>query len=172
MGAGFLAPLLAAAGGGGAAAAAGTAAAATAGTSVLATALPAVSAIATGLAGRAEAKATEEQNRINAYIGKTRAVQTDAVAREGLNSELGELRNAFASSGQRQTVGTEAVFSELRRVRGRDRRIEFNNRMQEASAYNMAAQNAKTQGNLSLLGGVIKGLPSVFDVMKIKNRGY
>lgn len=146
--------------------------AAAGGTSVIATALPAIGAVASGLAANAEGKAAEEQNRINAHIGKTRAIQTDAQAREGLNAELGSLRAAFAANGQRPTVGSEAIFNEMRRVRGRERRVEFGNRMAEASAYNMAAQNARSQGRMGLLGGIIKAAPSVFDVMAMKKRGY
>lgn len=146
--------------------------AAAGGTATIATALPAFSAIATGMADHAEGKATEEQNRINAYIGKTRAIQTDATAREGLSAELGSLRAAFAANGQRPTVGTEAVFNELRRVRGREQRVEFGNRMAEASSYTMAANNARSRGRLGLLSGGIKAAPSIFDVVAMKKRGY
>lgn len=146
--------------------------AAAGGTSVIATALPAVSAIAGGISTMQEGKAAEEQNRINAHIGKTRAIQTDVQAREGLNAELGSLRAAFAANGQRPTVGTEAVFNEMRRVRGRERRVEFGNRMAEAASFNMAAQSARSQGRMGLLGGIIKAAPSIFDVYEMKKRGY
>lgn len=147
-------------------------AAAAGGAGVLTTALPAISAVAGGLATNAQAKSAEEQNKINAYIGRTRAIQTDVAARENLSAELGSLRNAFASSGQRPTVGTEAIFSELRRVRSRDRRIEFGNRMQEASSYAMAAKSARADGRAGLIGGFIKAAPSVFDVLEMKRKGY
>jgi hypothetical protein len=147
-------------------------AAAMGGTGVLTTALGGAAAIAGGMGERAEAKAMEEQARINAYIGRTRAGQTDVSARESLNSELGTLRATFQANGQRPTVGTEAIFNELRNVRARDRRIEFGNRMQEASSYDMQAQNYKTKGKFGLLGGVIKAAPSVFDVVKMKSKGY
>ena len=146
--------------------------AAAGGTSVIATALPAISAIAGGFAANAEAKSVEEQNKVNAHIGRTRAIQTDVAAREGMSAELGTLRATFAANGQRPTVGTETVFNELRRVRGRDRRIEFGNRMQEASSYNMAAKSAKSAGRASLIGGFIKAAPSVFDVYEMKKRGF
>ena len=147
-------------------------AAAAGGTATLATALPAISAIAGGMSTMAEAKSVKEQNKVNAYIGRTRAMQTDVAAREGMSAELGTLRATFAANGQRPTVGTEAVFNELRRVRGRDRRIEFGNRMQEASSYNMAAKSAASQGRAGLIGGFIKAAPSVFDVLEMKKRGY
>jgi len=147
-------------------------AAALGGTGVITTALPAIAAVAGGMGDRAENKAMEEQARINAYIGRTRAGQTDVSARESLNSELGTLRATFQANGQRPTVGTEAIFNELRNVRARDRRIEFGNRQQEASAYDMQANNYKSKGKWAMAGGIIKAAPSVFDVMKMKAKGY
>jgi hypothetical protein len=147
-------------------------AAAMGGTGVLTTALPGIAAIAGGMGENAEAKAMEEQAKINAYIGRTRAGQADVSARESLNSELGTLRATFAANGQRPTVGTEAIFNELRNVRARDRRIEFGNRQQEAASYDMQAKNYKSKGKFGLLGGVIKAAPSVFDVMSMKSKGY
>ena len=147
-------------------------AAAMGGTGVLTTALGGAAAIAGGMGDRAEAKAMEEQAKINAYIGRTRAGQADVSARENLNSELGTLRATFAANGQRPTVGTEAIFNELRNVRARDRRIEFGNRMQEASSYDMQAKNYKSKGKWATAGGLIKAAPSVFDVVKMKSKGY
>lgn len=121
------------------------------------------SAIAGGMAGMASGRAAEQQAKINSFIGRTRAIQTDVNAREGLTSEMGSMRAAMAANGQRATVGSEEMFRELRRVRGRDRRIEFGNRMQEASAYNMQAKAAANEGRMGLLGGFIKAAPSIFD---------
>lgn len=131
------------------------------------------SALAGGLGAMASGKAEERQAKINSFIGRTRAIQTDVNAREGLTSEMGSMRAALAANGQRATVGTEEMFRELRRVRGRDRRIEFGNRMQEASAYNMQAKSAGQEGRLGLLGGFIKAAPSIFDLQewRTKNRG-
>lgn len=145
-------------------------AAAAGGTATLTAALPAIGAVAGGLADRAEGKAVAEQNRINAYIGKTRAIQTDAQARDNMGSELASLRAAFAANGQRPTVGTEAIFNEMRRVRGRERRVEFGNRMQEASSYSMAAKSAQNRGRLGMIGGIIKAAPSIFDVYEMRKR--
>lgn len=130
-------------------------------------------ALAGGLASRASAKGDEEQAKINSFIGRTRAIQTDVNAREGLTSEMGSMRAALAANGQRATVGTEEMFRELRRVRGRDRRIEFGNRMQEASGYNMQAKAARQESRIGPLGGFIKAAPSIFDLQgwRTKNRG-
>lgn len=145
-------------------------AAAAGGITPLALGAQAASGIAGGLAAYSEGKAAQEQNKVNAYIGRTRAIQTDVSARENLNSELGTLRATFAANGQRQTAGTAEIFNELRRVRSRDRRIEFGNRMQEASSYAMAARNAGGAARIGLWGGLLKAAPSMFDLYKWKKK--
>lgn len=126
--------------------------------------------IASGLGAYSAGKAEQQQAKINAFIGRTRAIQTDVNAREGMESELGTMRATLAANGQRPTVGTDAVFQELRSVRSRDRRIEFGNRMQEASAYRMQAQAAGSGAKLGLLGGFLKAAPSVFDLMEWRKK--
>jgi hypothetical protein len=148
-------------------------AAAAGGAAPIAYGLQAASGIASGLSAYAGAKSQAEQAKVNAFIGRTRAIQTDVSAREGLESELGAMRAAFAANNQRQTVGTSEVFSELRRVRARDRRVEFGNRMQEASAYKMQASAARSEAGMGLLGGFMKAAPSVFDIYDWrKKNGY
>lgn len=147
--------------------------AAAGGAAPLALAAQAGTAIFGGLAANAAAKTEEENAKVNAFIGRTRAIQTDVQAREGLESELGSLRAVLASNQQRPTVGTAEIFNELRRVRSRDRRIEFGNRMQEASAYQRQAAAAGQAGRQGLMAGFIKAAPSVFDLYdwKQKNKG-
>lgn len=123
-----------------------------------------------GLAGSAEAKGEKKRAEINTYIGRTRAIQTDVEAREGLESELGTMRAALAQNGQRQNVGTMALFNELRRVRGRERRIEYGNRMAEAADWKMAAKNAKAKASGALIGGIIKAAPSMFSLYDYQSK--
>lgn len=147
--------------------------AAAGGAAPLAYGLQAATGLATGLSTYAAGKAEQQQAKINSFIGRTRAIQTDVNAREGLNSELGTLRAAFAAGGQRPTVGTDAIFRELRTTRERDRRIEFGNRMQEANAYKAQARAAGQGATFGLLGGALKGAPSVFDLYDWrKKNGY
>jgi hypothetical protein len=147
--------------------------AAAGGAAPLAYAATAASGVASGLAAYSSGKAQQEQAKINSFIGRTRAIQTDTNAREGLNSELGTLRAAFAAGGQRPTVGTDAIFRELRTTRERDRRVEFGNRMQEANAYKAQARAAGQGANFGLLGGFLKAAPSVFDLYDWrKKNGY
>jgi len=157
----LLAPLLAAGGG---AAAAGTAA------TFAATALQAGSAIAGGIGAYSQAQGVKKAAEINSFIGRTRAIQTDVSAREGLNSELATIRSTLAANGQRPGVGTAAVFDELRSVRGRERRIEFGNEMQGAADSRMQGQNAGREGGFALAGGLLKAGPSLFDLFQLRKR--
>ena len=117
-----------------------------------------------GLAGGAQARAEQKQAKINAYIGRTRALQTDAAAREGMNSELATMRAAFASAGERLNVGTAAIMDELRRVRGNERRTAVANENQTASDWNRYAASAGQKAQASVLGGFIGAAPSMFDL--------
>lgn len=134
---------------------------------LLAPLLSAGSAVAGGIGAYGEAQGQKQLAENNAYIGRTRAIQTDVTARDGLEAELGTLRATLAGNGQRPTVGTQAVFDELRSVRSRDRRIEYGNRMQEAAQYRMQAKNAGKAGTSALLGGLVKAGPSLFDAYDI-----
>ena len=118
--------------------------------------------IAQGFAGFAQAKGEKERAEANAYIGRTRAIQTDTYAREGLNSEMASIRAALGANGQRPGVGTLAMMDELRRVRDSERRIQFGNRMSEAADWRRQAQNAGGQAFGSLAGGFLRAGPSLF----------
>ena len=72
------------------------------------------SSIFGGLSGAAEAKGEKQRAEANAYIGRTRAIQTDTDARQGLNDELATMRATFATNDQKPGVGTLAIFNELR----------------------------------------------------------
>lgn len=120
-----------------------------------------------GLAERSQARAEQKNAQINAYIGRTRALQTDAAAREGMNSELATMRAAFASAGERLNVGTAAIMDELRRVRGNERRIAVSNEMQGASDWNRYAASAGQKAKASTAAGFIGAAPSLFDLWQV-----
>jgi ribosomal protein L29 len=117
-----------------------------------------------GLAGYGEAQGVKNQAEINSFIGKTRAIQTDTANREGLNDELATLRATLAANGQPQNVGTGEITSELRKIRGRERRVEVANRNQESADFRMQAANAGAAGTGALLGGLIKAGPDLYDL--------
>lgn len=121
-----------------------------------------------GAEARREAKGEQVRAQANAQIGRTRANQTDTTAREGLNSELATLRTTLAANGQPMNTGTAAIFNELRRVRGRERRIETGARMTEAADWDMQGRNAARAGRTALLGGFIKAAPSMFDLAQTR----
>lgn len=130
----------------------------------LALATQAAGPIVSGIMANSAAQAEKKRNDINAFIGRTRAIQTDTSARQGLESELGTLRAAFGGNGDRPSVGTFEIMDELRQTRDRERRINFGNRMSEAADYKQAGRNAAARGRGGLLTGLVKSGPSLFDL--------
>lgn len=128
------------------------------------------SAIAGGLSSASEAKSQKRAAEINSYIGRTRAIQTDTAAREGLDSELATMRATLAANNQKAGVGTLEVFKELRDVRGRERRVEVANRNQESADYKTQAKSYGTVAKNATIGGFIKAGPSLFDFYERKKK--
>ena len=131
--------------------------------------LKAGGAIFSGVSAMQSAKAEKQQAEINSYIGRTRAIQTDVNARAGIESELGTIRATLAANQQQPGVGTLEVLKELRGVRGRERRIDFANRMQEAADWRMAGKNAGKKASAALAGGFIGAGPSLFDLYQYQS---
>jgi|GEM_PF-2345697 len=146
---------------------AGPVAAGTAATTA-ATALQMGAAVAGGVGAMADAKGQAEAAKVNAFIGRTRAMQTDVSARQGLDSELATIRATLGANGQRPGVGTAAVMDTLRSVRARDRRIEFGNQMQLSADYRTQGRNAGRLGGYALAGGLLKAGPSLFDLYELR----
>lgn len=140
-------------------------------TPVIALALQAGTAVAGGMAARAQAKGEQERAQINSYIGRTRALQTDTTSRQGLESELGSIRAAMGANQQRPGVGTLEMINELRDVRGRERRINFGNRNAEAADWALAGRNAGGRAKAALGLGLIKAGPSLFDLYQYGRNG-
>jgi hypothetical protein len=156
----LLAPILA--GGAGAAAAGAGVAATAAAITPMTLALGAIGPIAQGMSAMNQAKSAKEQAKVNSFIGVTRARQTDTAAREGLNSELSNVRAVLSANGQRPNVGTMGIFDELRASRETARRVGFNNEMQGAAGYK--AQAGSIKPGMGLASGLIKAGPSLFDL--------
>lgn len=123
-----------------------------------------------GISAMQQAKGAKEQAEVNSFIGRTRAIQTDAAARSGLDSELANMRATFAANQQRPGVGTFEIMRELRKVRGQERAVEFSNRMQEAADYRMAGKNAMAKGTGELLTGFVNAGPSLFDFYNYRRK--
>lgn len=132
--------------------------------------LKAGSAVAGGIAGFGQAQAQKKQAEINAFIGRTRALQTDADARRGLDSELGSMRNVMGANQQSPGVGTFEVMQELRETRNRERRVNVGNRNAEAAGYRMKAKAAGQAGIHSLIGGGLKAGPSLFNLYDYRSK--
>lgn len=157
-------PLIAALGAGGAA---GGAAAAGTGLAQAATLFSAGSSIAGGISAYGQAQGEKQRAENNAFIGRTRAMQADVSARQGLDEELAQVRAVLGANGQGLNVGTEdGVFTAIRRARGRERRIDYGNEMQGAADQRMAARNIRPGG--ALIGGFSRAAPSLFEYAQLR----
>lgn len=112
------------------------------------------------------AQAEKAQAERNSFIGRTRAIQTDTAAREGMNDELASMRATLAANGQQG--GALEIMRSLRETRGRERRIEVGNRMQEASDWQMQGKNAMARGRSQAMGQLFKAGPSLFDLYQLR----
>lgn len=134
----------------------------------IALAVQAGSAVAGGMAARGQAKAEEERGRINAYIGRTRAMQTATTNVENLNSELGTLRATLAQNGQGMNAGTMPFFNELARTRLREGRIKRNNELAGAEDSRMQAEAAGQRAAWAPVLGLGKAAPSIYDMWQLR----
>lgn len=116
-----------------------------------------------GLAARGQARAEQRQAQVNAYIGRTRAIQTDTVAKANMDSELGSFRAASVAMG-RPGVGVLDMMREITDIRERERRIEVGNRMQESRDFAQESRNARARGRTAMAGGLLQAAPSIFDL--------
>lgn len=133
--------------------------------------LSAGSSVAGGISGYQKAKGEQERAQINSYIGRTRALQTDTVARQSLEDDLGSLRATLGANNQRPGVGTLEMVNELRTVRDRERRINVGNRNAEAADWRLAGANAGRAATGALVGGIIGAGPDLFDLYQYKRHG-
>lgn len=125
--------------------------------------LKAAGPVASGIAGFQRAQAEKQNAKINAFIGRTRAIQTDTVARQDLSDDLGSIRAVMGANGQTPGVGTFEVMQELRGIRDRERRVEVGSRMAESFDFGRQARNAGRAGIGALFGGMVRAGPSIFD---------
>lgn len=126
--------------------------------------LKAASSVAEGISGMQAANGEKFRADINSYVGETRYVQTNTAHRQGLESELGEIRAGFAANGQRPMSANLELLNEVRRVRNRERRINVGNEKRGAMDSRIAGKNAMARGRASLLNGLGNAAPSLFDL--------
>jgi len=125
---------------------------------------------AKGLAAFSQARSEKQRAEVNAYIGRTRAIQTDTAARANLDDELGNFRAVAAAQGGGMNVGVLEMMQELRNVRERERRIGSGNRMSEARDWDARARNAGRAGTAALLSGAVGAAPSLFDLYEYRSK--
>lgn len=129
-----------------------------------------IGGIAEGQAKKAEAEDQARQDEINAYIGKTRAIQTDEAARRGLESELSTMRATFASNNQRPNSATAMMMGELRTARNDERRIDVANANQVAGDYLTSANNNRKAGRRAATIGFVRAVPNMFSLIDLKKK--
>lgn len=138
-------------------------------TPAIALGLQAGTSIAGGLAGQAQAQGEQQRANINAYIARTRAMQTDTVARQGMESELGAARAALGANEQRTSVPVLELLNEIRTTRERERRITTGNENTRAADYRLQGRNAAARGTASMLSGFARAGPSLFDLSQLNS---
>lgn len=111
-------------------------------------------------------KAQQKAAERNAFVGRTRALQSDAAARAGLESELGTMRAVMGANAQGANVGTFEMFKALRETRGRERDVEFGNRMNEVYGFRTDAANNRRAAAMTIpvtLGQSAQSIFSLYD---------
>lgn len=106
-----------------------------------------------GVSAYSRAMGEKRRAEVNAYIGKTRAINTTADSAEALMSNLATLRTTFAANGQRPSVGNSAIFDDLIRTSGREGRIAAGNDMSAFYDWGRQAANARVTAMSGLIGG-------------------
>tara|TARA_R100000808_G_C2073539_1_gene100078 strand:+ start:52 stop:477 length:426 start_codon:yes stop_codon:yes gene_type:complete len=127
------------------------------------------SAAFSGISALSRAKAEREQAERNAFIGRTRAMQTDTTARQGLSSELANVRAVLSANGQRPGVSTFEITKDLRQTRNRERRISFGNEMNRVYDFEQSGRNAMSRGRAGFALGMLEAGPSLFDLYQYRS---
>jgi hypothetical protein len=122
-----------------------------------------------GVQAYGQAAGEKKRAEINSHIGRTRAIQTDATARDNLSDELASIRNSLANGGQTPGVGTFEILQDFRKTRDRDRRVEFGNRMSEAADWRQQAANIRPGAKLA--SGLIDSGPQLFSIAQLLRPG-
>ena len=130
----------------------------------------AASAGAQGIAASQQANAEREKAEINAYIGKTRAIQTGAGLSESLASELATMRAAVAGNGQGRGQGAFTLFQSLNTIRSREKQVAVANENQTAADWRYEAKAAGSRGRAALGMGLVNSAPSMFDLWQYRTR--
>lgn len=121
--------------------------------------LRAGSMIAGGMSSASQARSMREQEKIQAEWGRIRADQTDASAREGLESDLSSYRATFNANDAGASVANLGILNQVREIRNRDRRISVGNANREAYGAEMAAAQYNPQ--MEIFSSVLSAGPSL-----------
>lgn len=117
-----------------------------------------------GIGFQQQAEAERKQAEINAKIGETRAWQTDTVARQDMESDLGTARAVMGANAQRPNVGTFEMLRGIRDTKNRERRIQYGAQMQQAQDFRTQADNIRQKSRWIMPRSLMKAGPSIFDL--------
>lgn len=137
---------------------------------LIATGLQAGTSILGGMAGKAEAQGEVQRANTNAYIARTRAIQTGAAATADLNDEMATMRATMASNGEIPGVGSFEIMRKLGETRLRERRIAVGNEKQVARDWDTQAKNSKAKGNAALALGIGGAAQPMFDLYQLSKK--
>lgn len=101
----------------------------------------------------AEQDAQAQIERQNAEIAATRAFQTDAAARQGLESEIASMRAVMGANQTGGGVPMLDILSDVRDMRNRDKRIRVQNENLRGLDHRMRAAVAGMRGRAALARG-------------------
>ena len=121
----------------------------------------AASTVSGAMAARGQAKAERERANINAYIGRTRAIQTGAAGYRRLTSKLATLRATMRANGQ--TDGG-VMARQIRQDIGRDIRLSVANEMTRVNDYRYEARAARSRGRQAFMMAAVQGGRSLFQM--------
>lgn len=133
------------------------------------TALQVVSAVGSGLAGRAEAMSEAARAQSEARLSETRALQRDIIARDDLSRYVSGLRAARAANGLSSRSPNAFILErDSQQAATHDRLVQRADDRQQAENYRAAAKSYRARGSLSLLTGIGRAAVPLGEYMKYR----
>lgn len=113
--------------------------------SIAGLALQAGTAAASGIGAMRAAAGEKEKAEINAFIGKTRAMQVGSSARFDTESEVGSIRSALAANGAKMDASSFDLIGGVRNIRENSRRVDIANEKMGIYDNVLNARNARNK---------------------------
>lgn len=122
---------------------------------------------------RRQTKSQEAFAKFNATEAEIRADQTDAVSRESMNFEIGDIIAARAANGLDPSSPTgRALVRETEEFRGRERGIAVGNERSRATRFRQQAREVAGQRRGILLGGALTAAGQIGQSVAMFSGGF